>query len=74
MADQHPKIIGVDIVPSNTAIGAMPSSSRVEEGDFVTRNEEQDLVRGLHQRHISLIAIAGAIVSGLYLSRDPKLT
>lgn len=37
------------------------------EGDFVTQNEEQDLSRGLHQRHISLIAIAGAIGTGLFL-------
>lgn len=35
----------------------------VDEADFVTRNEDQDLKRGLSQRHISLIAIAGAIVS-----------
>lgn len=32
------------------------------EGDFVTTNERHDLVRGLHQRHIGLIALAGAIV------------
>ena len=38
------------------------SSSRIHENDFVTQNEERDLSRGLHQRHISLIAIAGAIV------------
>jgi len=35
----------------------------LHEADFVTYNEQQDLRRGLHQRHISLIAIAGAIVS-----------
>lgn len=33
-----------------------------EEADFVTLNEQRDLARGLHQRHISLIALAGAIV------------
>jgi len=33
----------------------LPSSSgRIEEADFVTRNEDQDLKRGLSQRHISL--------------------
>lgn len=37
------------------------------EGDLVTSNEERDLHRGLHQRHISLIAIAGAIGTGLFL-------
>lgn len=39
------------------------SPQGLHEGDFVTYNEQQDLRRGLHQRHISLIAIAGAIVS-----------
>lgn len=39
-----------------------PESSRLDEGDFVTKNENEDLKRGLSQRHISLIAIAGAIV------------
>lgn len=34
----------------------------IHESDFVTYTEQQDLRRGLHQRHISLIAIAGAIV------------
>lgn len=33
------------------------------QGDFVTVYEERDLSRGLHQRHVSLIALAGAIVS-----------
>lgn len=33
------------------------------QGDFVTLYEERDLSRGLHQRHVSLIALAGAIVS-----------
>ncbi|KAH8819343.1 amino acid permease-like protein [Xylogone sp. PMI_703] len=37
------------------------------EGDFVTENEQRDLARGLHQRHISLIALAGAIGTGLFL-------
>jgi yeast amino acid transporter len=37
------------------------------DGDLVTKNEDRDLSRGLHQRHISLIAIAGAIGTGLFL-------
>ena len=40
---------------------------RADEGDFVTEHEERDLSRGLHQRHISLIALAGAIGTGLFL-------
>ncbi|KAF2427118.1 hypothetical protein EJ08DRAFT_699747 [Tothia fuscella] len=37
------------------------------EGDFVTTNETHDLARDLHQRHIGLIALAGAIGTGLFL-------
>jgi hypothetical protein len=37
------------------------------EGDFVTANERKDLARGLHQRHIGLIALAGAIVCFQFL-------
>ncbi|EMR72278.1 putative dicarboxylic amino acid permease protein [Eutypa lata UCREL1] len=37
------------------------------DGDFVTVNEDRDLARGLQQRHVSLIAIAGAIGTGLFL-------
>ena len=38
------------------------SRAQLNETDFVTVTEDRDLKRGLHQRHISLIAIAGAIV------------
>ncbi|KAH7021252.1 amino acid permease/ SLC12A domain-containing protein [Microdochium trichocladiopsis] len=47
--------------------GIASTSAVDHEGDFVTRNEEEDLRRGLHQRHISLIALAGAIGTGLFL-------
>lgn len=65
MADSRRKDVGVNVVPSSDdhEYGQQASSSRTEEGDFVTRTEERDLSRGLHQRHVSLIAIAGAIVS-----------
>ncbi|EXJ59173.1 hypothetical protein A1O7_06605 [Cladophialophora yegresii CBS 114405] len=43
------------------------SPSRLDESDFVTATEDRDLKRGLHQRHVSLIAIAGAIGTGLFL-------
>lgn len=40
-----------------------PSDSKhddqFEQGDFVTANEDRDLKRGLAQRHIQMIAIAG---------------
>lgn len=53
----------------NTFTDAGPSSQghNGENADFVTQHEEQGLSRGLHQRHISLIAIAGAIGTGLFL-------
>ncbi|EXJ68439.1 uncharacterized protein A1O5_08231 [Cladophialophora psammophila CBS 110553] len=41
--------------------------SRLDESDFVTVTEDRELRRGLHQRHVSLIAIAGAIGTGLFL-------
>ena len=40
----------------------------------VTQNEDRDLSRGLHQRHISLIAIAGAIGTGLFLGLGSAIT
>jgi amino acid transporter len=46
------------------------------DGDFVTANEREDLARGLHQRHIGLIALAGAVVcfssSHAFTSRLPS--
>lgn len=55
-----------DDVHYGTTVAAS-SSAAAHDGDFVTRNEEEDLRRGLHQRHISLIALAGAIGTGLFL-------
>ncbi|KAF5600529.1 general amino acid permease [Fusarium pseudoanthophilum] len=36
-------------------------------GDLVTATEEQNLQRGLHERHLSMLGIAGAIGTGLFL-------
>ncbi|USW59488.1 Putative amino acid permease/ SLC12A domain-containing protein [Septoria linicola] len=52
---------------SRSAATAGPAPPADHEADFVTRNEDEDLSRGLHQRHVSLIAIAGAIGTGLFL-------
>ncbi|CAK4034100.1 dicarboxylic amino acid permease [Lecanosticta acicola] len=62
-------VIEVGAEDYNTFNPATPSSQpqNAENADFVTRHEEQDLSRGLDQRHISLIAIAGAIGTGLFL-------
>ncbi|KAK9791657.1 putative Amino acid permease/ SLC12A domain-containing protein [Seiridium cardinale] len=37
------------------------------EGDLVTAEENQNLKRGLQQRHLSMLGIAGAIGTGLFL-------
>ncbi|KAJ5966874.1 Amino acid/polyamine transporter I [Penicillium viridicatum] len=45
-----------------------PSSAAiVDDGQIVTQYERQSLIRGLGQRHIQMIAIAGAIGTGLFL-------
>lgn len=38
------------------------------DGQIVTQQERQNLIRGLSQRHVQMIAIAGAIVRNL----DPR--
>ncbi|EPS25348.1 hypothetical protein PDE_00281 [Penicillium oxalicum 114-2] len=38
-----------------------------EDGQIVTEQERQNLRRGLSQRHVQMIAIAGAIGTGLFL-------
>lgn len=66
LQDNTDKRVDVDIEPPHD-VHAAASGSRIEEADFVTHNEERDLSRGLKQRHISLIALAGAIGTGLFL-------
>lgn len=36
-----------------------------DDGQIVTKQERQSLIRGLSQRHVQMIAIAGAIVRNL---------
>lgn len=63
------KHLDVGVAPTLVGDGE-PSSLRDDhDGDFVTVEEEHDLTRGLHQRHISLIALAGAIVRRSTLSQ-----
>lgn len=58
-----PKHDGVVSSAEEEGVPTFTNSHRIDNADFVTSNETQDLKRGLSQRHISLIAIAGAIVS-----------
>ncbi|KAF2756585.1 amino acid permease [Pseudovirgaria hyperparasitica] len=61
-------------LPPKSALDTSHDSDSIQAGpsrdhatDFVTTNEDRDLKRGLEQRHISLIALAGAIGTGLFL-------
>jgi amino acid transporter len=42
--------------------GPLDPRDITEDGQIVTQHERQSLIRGLGQRHIQMIAIAGAIV------------
>lgn len=53
-------IEGIHDAPGKTAnVGAYGVHENVHHGDFITENEERDLRRGLGQRHIQMIALAG---------------
>ncbi|UPX13278.1 uncharacterized protein EKO05_0003794 [Ascochyta rabiei] len=59
---------GVNTTVSHGAeLEASRSRHHDHEGDFVTDLENNNLARGLRQRHIQMIAIAGAIGTGLFL-------
>ncbi|KAE8551234.1 hypothetical protein EYB25_007470 [Talaromyces marneffei] len=45
-----------------------------EDGWFVDKHEREDLVRGLKQRHVQMIAIAGAIGTGLFLGLGKSIS
>lgn len=51
-----------DYVPPTTDLPSFRAGS-ADDGHIVSQHEQQNLVRGLGQRHIQMIAIAGAIVS-----------
>ena len=57
----------VDATVDDGDLEASPSRIHEHDGDFVTELENSRLQRGLHQRHIQMIAIAGAIGTGLFL-------
>lgn len=53
--------------PGKTAtVGAYGLHENVQHGDFVTEMEERDLKRGLGQRHIQMIALAGNFSCRIY--------
>lgn len=61
------KYVDVNHAPPDDSPPRSPSPQRIEDADFVTSHEQHNLSRGLKQRHISLIALAGAIGTGLFL-------
>lgn len=46
-------------LPYGDAEAALPKGRPIAHGDIVTEQEERDLRRGLAQRHVSMIALAG---------------
>lgn len=58
---------GVNTISNVADLEASWSMHNDHEGDFVTQLENNNLARGLRQRHIQMIAIAGAIGTGLFL-------
>ena len=54
-------------IPSETKVQVEPQHGGVQ---IVDAHEENDLSRSLSQRHIQMIALAGAIVSGLAISHQ----
>jgi hypothetical protein len=60
-------IAGAHDAPGKTAtVGAYGLHENVQHGDFVTEMEERDLKRGLGQRHIQMIALAGNFSCRIY--------
>lgn len=54
-----------DALGKTADVGAYGVHENVQHGDFVTQNEERDLRRGLAQRHIQMIALAGNLLFDL---------
>ncbi|KAI0120989.1 amino acid permease [Xylariales sp. AK1849] len=52
---------------NGTAIASASGHHEDHSGDLVTQAEDRDLKRGLQQRHLSMLGIAGAIGTGLFL-------
>lgn len=56
----------VEAYPDNAGNYVIDDSGDNDDG-LVTTAEDRDLKRGLHQRHLSMLGIAGAIGTGLFL-------
>jgi amino acid transporter len=66
-SSKTPVDIKVSATNHTSDLEASRSRDLEDESDFVTELENSRLQRGLHQRHIQMIAIAGAIGTGLFL-------
>ncbi|KAI5296172.1 hypothetical protein KEM52_005329 [Ascosphaera acerosa] len=63
--EKAPSTLKVD--PSRPPLDLSSSGSNEVDVQFVEEEEKRDLRRGLKQRHVQMIAIAGAIGTGLFL-------
>jgi yeast amino acid transporter len=66
-AHSHDPDKDVTIVTAPPLYSSHPTTPPIDATDFVTSTESQSLHRGLKQRHLSLLGIAGAIGTGLFL-------
>ncbi|KAK1846456.1 amino acid transporter [Colletotrichum chrysophilum] len=65
---RHAWITSDDIEAASSTPRGGPFEPREDHnGDLVTATEDRDLKRGLEQRHLSMLGIAGAIGTGLFL-------
>lgn len=59
---------GVKPTPATTDVEAtVLQGNENHDANLVTATEEENLQRGLHERHLSMLGIAGAIGTGLFL-------
>lgn len=62
-------VVGTVVEPSDMG----PSTSNVEGTSTETRGEQQQLKREFKERHVSMIAVAGAIGTGLIIGSGTGL-
>ncbi|KAL8287801.1 hypothetical protein RB600_003635 [Gaeumannomyces tritici] len=66
--DDDPEAVLSGPSASQDGLSRRPPPTARDNGDLVTAIEDRDLKRGLAQRHLSMLGIAGAIGTGLFLS------
>ena len=66
---KYDHIIPVPLVPTLDQSEVIKGRRDIDPSDLVTENETRDLRRGLAQRHVSMIALAGKLTSQMASTR-----